>query len=104
MYLITLCIILARTAFAIEPITIEPLPDGVSVRGGETLKVIDAAWHIYVTLDPPVPPETIVQRVLDLEHTVKTLEKFYGSAIKLDSQYFKRTVLLNKLHVVPTDT
>ena len=104
MYLLTICAILARTVFATDPITIEPLPDGVSVRGGETLKVIDAAWHIYVTLDPPVLPETIIQRVLDLEHTFKTLEKFYGTAIKLDSQYFKRTVLLNKLHVVPTDT
>ena len=89
---------------ALQPITIEPLPDGVSVRGGETLKVIDASWHIYVTLDPPTLPDTIIQRVLDLQQTFKTLETFYGTAIKLDSQYFKRSVLLSKLHVVPTDT
>ena len=51
---------------------------------------------------PPTLPKTIAQRVVDLENTFNTLEKFYGTAIKLDSQYFKRTVLLNKLNVVPT--
>ena len=88
-------------ATADPPVTIEPLPDGISVRGGEKLKIIDAAWHVYVTLDPPTLPQTITQRVIDLETTFNTLEQFYGTAIKLDSQYFKRTVLLNKLHIIP---
>ena len=92
----------ASAATANEPpITIEPLPDGVSVRGGEQLKVIDAAWHVYVTLEQPTLPDTITQRILDLQITFTSLEKFYGTAIKLDSQYFKRSVLLNKLNVVP---
>ena len=38
-----------------QPITVKQLPDGVSVSGGENIKVIAAAWHVYVTLDPPPP-------------------------------------------------
>ena len=104
MLLVPLLLILqgGTLATAVPPINIEPLPDGVSVRGGESLKIIDAAWHVYVTLDPPTLPHTITQRVLDLSNTFATLEKFYGTAIKLDSQYFKQTVMLNKLNLVPT--
>ena len=53
MILLLLCTTVAHLANALQPITIEPLPDGVSVRGGEKLKIIDTAWHVYVTLDPP---------------------------------------------------
>ena len=84
-----------------EPINVQPLPDGVSVRGGETLKIISAAWHVYVTLDPPVLPDFIMDRIIDLDDTFKALEKFYGTAIKLDAQYFKRAMLLNQLNALP---
>ena len=92
---------LIQLSCSIEPINIKPLPDGVSVRGGEQLQIIEAAWHVYVTLDPPTLPSTVLHKIIKLDETFKALEKFYGTAISLDSQYFKRAVLLNKLNALP---
>ena len=103
MMIITLLLltVVASHLNAINPINVEPMPDGVSVRGGEELKVIQAAWHVYVTLDPPVLPDTIPQKIVALQDTFQAIEKFYGTAIKMDSQYFKRQALLNKINVTP---
>ena len=87
-------------AFATSPVSIESLPDGVSVKGGEPLKTVEASWHVYVTLDPPELPQLLVNRVIDLKTILVKLRKTYGSEIKLDSHYFKRAMLLNKMKVV----
>ena len=92
---------LAHFGNAKPPISVEQLPDGVSVSGGETIKVIDATWHVYVTLEAPQLPDIVIDRIIQLQDTFTTLEKFYGTAIKLDTQYFKRTTLLNKINAVP---
>lgn len=101
LFLLLLALARPSSSNTAQPINVQPLPDGVSVRGGETLKVIDAAWHVYVTLDPPVLPPFILEKIIALTDTFTALEKFYGTAIKLDSQYFKRTVMLNQLNAIP---
>lgn len=61
-----------------SPIVVTPLPDGVSIQGGESLRQVVASWDVYVTLDPPVFPEELGIQVNNLDtafDAVRTLER-----------------------------
>ena len=82
-------------------ITITKMPDGVSIRGGETLHQITATWDIFVTLDPPPHPSRLAQQVSALNTTfqaVSSLAKF-GILVDLEPLQSRRDRLNTLLKV-----
>ena len=51
-------------------ILVTPLPDGISITGGEPLRQVVATWDIFVTLDPPPFPVELEQQVISIYNTI----------------------------------
>ena len=71
----SLCLLVLNLASALDPLIVTPLPDGISIRGGETLRQIIASWDVYVTLDPPPFPVDLADRVAALGHTMDEISE-----------------------------
>ena len=76
---------------ATPPVCIQALPDIVSVRGGESLRTVEASWHVNVTLDPPQLPQLLVNRIIDLKAILRKPCNTYGSEIKLRLPIFQKS-------------
>jgi hypothetical protein len=89
-----------------EAIRVTPMPDGVSVRGGEDLRQIVASWNVYVTLDPPIYPAQLAQQLTALNLTFEILSKFRGGGIQGDLRgvYMRKHKLESMLkHAAPKE-
>ena len=86
---------------ATPPVVITALPDGVSIKGAEDLRQIVASWDVYVTLDPPIFPDTVADHVNGLGSTFAALLGLQdqGIEIKLDSQDLRRKRLLAQVNM-----
>ena len=95
------CTLLIYVVSALDPIIVTPLPDGVSIRGGETLRQIIASWDVYVTLDPPPFPEDLAARVVALGHTIDEVAQLAekGYLYELGPQKLRKNRLMALLGI-----
>ena len=80
---------------ALDPLIVTPLPDGVSVKGGETLRQIIASWDVYVTLEPPPFPQDLADRVRDLAYPFNGIKQLATKGYHYDLQ--PQTLRRNRL-------
>lgn len=93
--------LLNHLASAISPLIITPLPDGVSVKGGESLRQIIASWDVYVTLEPPPFPQALADRIIALEGTLDDIAALatIGYLYDLSAQRLRRNRLMALLGI-----
>ena len=65
-------------------ILVTPLPDGISITGGEPLRQVVATWDIFVTLDPPPFPVELEQQVRELGFAIAGVEALKDRGINLN--------------------
>ena len=79
-------------------VVVTDLPDGITMRGGETLHQLVATWEVYVTLDPPPYPEDLVDRVKALGATLTALNaSLSGMEVDLQAHGVRGARLLQAL-------
>jgi len=71
---------------------VTPLPDGISITGGEPLRQVVAAWDIFVTLDPPPFPVELERQVNDLAYAIAAVEglRDRGMNVNLAPQHLRK--------------
>ena len=102
-FLALLCSYYALAFADRQPISIVPLPDGVSITGGEKLHQIVATWQIYVTLEPPPFPQDLAQQVASLNQTFVTLFELRQQGIHIDLQphRLRKQRLESRIYALP---
>ena len=88
-------LLLHYLASALDPLIVTPLPDGVSVKGGETLRHIIASWDVYVTLEPPPYPQDLADQVRSLAYTLNDIKGLATKGYHYDLQ--PQTLRRNRL-------
>ena len=66
------------------PISVNDMPDGLSIQGTEQLRAVTATWDVSVTLDAPPYPSMLARQVDALDQTLTELEALKTVGIDLD--------------------
>lgn len=66
------------------PLQVTPLPDGISITGGETLHPIVASWDIFVTLEPPSFPEDLATQMAYLSQAYDAIVSLKELGVEVD--------------------
>ena len=66
------------------PIIVTALPDGISIRGDETLHQLVASWDVYVTLDPLLYLANLVAQIASWHAQCYLCPTMHNQWCKLD--------------------